>query len=406
MRKRMLLVINTLGRAGAETALLELLRHLDPKRYDVSLYVLMNQGEMARELPDHVRLVNRRYADCSVLTRKGQRKLAGQVLRAMAARGTAVRLAPYLCGNLGAMLRKRDVRVDKLLWRVLSDGGQRMEERYDLAVSFLEGGSAYYVADHVDAKKKAAFIHVDYEQAGYTRALDRDCYLEYDKIFTVSDEVKAAFLKAYPECGERTEVFHNILNREKIREGTQLPGGFGDGFDGLRLLTMGRLTRQKALEVSIAAMRLLKDAGEPVRWYVLGEGDQRSFLEERIRTLGLERDFLLPGAVSNPYPYLRQADIYVHASRFEGKSIAIQEAQVLGKPILVSDCSGNREQVDPGVDGLMCDLSPESVCREIQKLIRDERLRERLGRAAARRPQTGETEIQKLLSLLEPGGAA
>ena len=401
--KKVLVVINTLGRAGAETALLELLRHMDPERYEVSLYVLMNQGEMARELPDHVRLVNRRYSECSVLNRQGQRRMAGQVLRAMAARGTLLRLSPYLYGNLREMLRRRDVRADKLLWRVLSDGGQRLEERYDLAVSFLEGGSAYYVADHVNAEKKAAFIHVDYEQAGYTRALDRDCYLKYDRIFPVSDEVKTAFLRAYPECGDRTEVFHNILNREKILRQAALPGGFADGFEGPRLLTLGRLTRQKALEVSIEAMRLLKDAGETARWYVLGEGDQRAFLEERVRALGLEEDFLLPGAVSNPYPCLRQADVYVHASRFEGKSIAIQEAQVLGKAILVSDCSGNREQVEPGEDGLMCDLTPEAICREIQKLLHDGKLRERLGAAAARRPQTDETEIGKLLRLMEEG---
>lgn len=401
--KKVLVVINTLGRAGAETALLELLRHMDPKRYEVSLYVLMNQGEMARELPDHVRLVNRRYSECSVLNRQGQRRMAGQVLRAMAARGTLLRLSPYLCGNLREMLRRRDVRADKLLWRVLSDGGQRLEERYDLAVSFLEGGSAYYVADHVNAAKKAAFIHVDYEQAGYTRALDRDCYLKYDRIFPVSDEVKAAFLRVYPECGDRTEVFHNILNREKILRQAELPGGFTDGFEGPRLLTLGRLTRQKALEVSIEAMRLLKDAGEAVRWYVLGEGDQRAFLEERVRALGLEEDFLLPGAASNPYPYLRQADVYVHASRFEGKSIAIQEAQVLGKAILVSDCSGNREQVEPGEDGLMCDLAPEAICREVQKLLHDGKLRERLGAAAARRPQTDGTELRKLLTLMEEG---
>ena len=72
--------------------------------------------------------------------------------------------------------------------------------------------------------------------------------------------------------------------------------------------------------------------------------------------------------MTNPYPYLRQADVYVHASRFEGKSIAIQEAQVLGKAIVVSDCSGNREQVEPGKDGLMCDLTPEAVCRELKKV--------------------------------------
>jgi len=399
--KKILIVINTLGRGGAENALLELLRRMDAEQYRISLYVLMNQGELARELPENVRLLNRHYTYDSVLTRRGRLQMAAQIFRAMLSRGTVFCLLPYLWENILDMLKKRNFRPDKLLWRVLSDGGQRLNERYDLAIAFLEGGSAYYVADHVRAERKAGFIHVDYEQAGYTRALDKDCYLSYDRIFPVSDEVKEVFLRAYPECRGRVEVFHNILDREKILHKAALPEGFEDGFDGFRLLTLGRLTKQKALEVSIEAMRLLKDAGARVRWYVLGEGDQRPFLERRIRALGLEKDFFLPGAAANPYPYLRQADIYVHASRFEGKSIAIQEAQVLGKAILVSDCSGNREQVEPGVDGMICELTPEAICQEILTLLADGEKRARLGRAAADRPQTDGAELQKLLSLID-----
>ncbi len=399
--KKVLIVINTLGRGGAETALMELLRCIDFRQYSVYLYVLMNQGELARKLPEKVHLINRHYTDASVLTRAGRLRMVEQVFRAMVTRGTVFRLFPYLCVNLLDMLRKRDVHLDKLLWRTLSDGGQRLREHYDLAISFLEGGSAYYVADHVQAEKKAGFIHVDYKMAGYTRALDKDCYLYFNRIFPVSDEVKDAFLKVYPECEDRVEVFHNILNREKILLKADEKGGFEDSFEGFRLLTLGRLTKQKALEVSIEAMRLLKDAGASVRWYVLGEGDQRSDLEKHIRALGLEKDFLLPGTVENPYPYLRQADLYVHASRFEGKSISIQEAQVLGKAILVSDCSGNREQVESGVDGIICDLNPKAICREVLALLADGEKRARLGRAAAARPQADEAELQKLLSLID-----
>ncbi len=129
--KRILIVTNTLGRGGAETALLALLRCLDPRKYSVSLYVLTNQGELVRELPEYIHLVNWHYTDTSVLTRAGRRQIALQTLRAMLTRGTVFRLIPYLCGNLMDMLRRRNFRMDKLLWRVLSDEGQRprLEER-------------------------------------------------------------------------------------------------------------------------------------------------------------------------------------------------------------------------------------------------------------------------------------
>lgn len=402
---RILFVINTLGQAGAETALLSLLQTLAREkgeaRYEISLYVLTGQGEMASRLPADVRLLNKKYREESVLTAKGRKYLKKTVLKAMFTRGTVVKLFPYLVKNTCAMLGKKRLLPDKLLWRVLSDGGMVLPEEYDLAVSYLEGGAAYFVADHVKAAKKAAFIHVDYEKAGYTRALDKDCYLKFDKIFTVSDEVREAFLKAYPELPEKTEVFHNILNKEEIVRRAEEGEGFTDGFTGIRLLSVGRLTAQKAFEVSVDAMKRLKDAGKNVRWYVLGEGDQRKKLQEQIDALGLTEDFILYGAVNNPYPFMKQADIYVHASRFEGKSIAIQEAQILGKPMVVSDCSGNREQVRHGKDGLMCGLTPDSLAENITLLLEDEALRGKLGAAAAKKNTDAAEEMQKLLSMLK-----
>lgn len=399
--RKLLFVINTLGQAGAETALLNLLRQIDPKRYEISLYVLMGQGEMVSELPEYVRLLNSSFCESPVLSGQGRRLMVRRILRAAFRRGTVFRLFPYLLRNFFSMAAGKRVQADKLLWRLLSDGGQCLKEEYDLAVAYLEGGSAYYVADHVRAAKKAAFLHIDYEMAGYTRELDRDCYLKFDRIFAVSEEAKSAFERVYPECRERCGYFPNLLDVEGIRKKAALPGGFEDEFQGFRILTVGRLVTQKAFDVALEAMSLLKQRGERVRWYVLGEGDQRGFLEEKRRRLGLEEDFLLPGAVKNPYPYFAQADLYVHATRFEGKSIAIQEAQILGKAMLVSDCSGNRDQVEHGVDGLFCEVTPESICGGIQILLHDPGLRERLGRKAAERSFGSRTELEGLLKLAD-----
>lgn len=322
-----------------------------------------------------------------------------RILKAAFRRGTVFRLLPYLFRNFFSMAAKKRIQTDKLLWRLLSDGGQRFDEKFDLAVAYLEGGSAYYVADHVKAGKKAAFVHIDYEMAGYSRELDKDCYLKFDRIYAVSDEAKISFEKVYSECRGKCSFFPNLLDVEGIRAKAACPGGFEDDFKGIRILTVGRLVTQKAYDIAMDAMRLLKEKGVQARWYVLGEGDQRGALEEKRRHLGLEEDFLLPGAVKNPYPFFAQADIYVHATRFEGKSIAIQEAQILGKAILVSDCNGNREQVTSGVDGLFCQLTPESICEGIQRLIDDEGLRLMLGRKASERSFGGREKLEELLML-------
>lgn len=399
--KKLLFVINTLGQAGAETALLNLFRQIDPAQYEISLYVLMGQGEMVSELPGYVRLLNSSFCEKPVLSAEGRRLMVRRVMAAAFRRGTVFWLFPYLLRHAFSMAAKRRFQIDKLLWRLLSDGGQRFSEEYDLAVAYLEGGSAYYVSDHVKARRKAAFVHIDYEMAGYSRALDKNCYLNYDRIFAVSGEAKKSFDKIYPECGARCSLFPNLIDVEGIRKKAVQAGGFDDAFKGYRILTVGRLTAQKAYDVALEAMRLLKEQGEQVRWYVLGEGSQRSLLEEKRRKLGLEEDFVLFGAVKNPYPYFAQADIYVHATRYEGKSIAIQEAQILGKAILVSDCRGNREQVTEGVDGLFCALTPEGICKGIQRLLHDPDLRERLGRKAEQRSFGDGDGLQKLLGLAE-----
>lgn len=399
--KKILFVINTLGGAGAETALLELLNSLDRTSYEISLYVLTGQGELFGRVPSDVRILNQKFSERSVLSEEGRKDLSMAVLRAFWKNGHILRKLAFVLKNFIEMKKCKKVQIDKLLWRMLAEGGEQFEDTYDLAVAYLEGGSTYYVADFVKAKKKASFVHIDYESSGYTRGMDLDCYDKMDRIFTVSDEVRGHFLNVYPAYAKKTKIFHNIIDQERILREAQKPGGFTDSYDGIRLLTVGRLTHQKAYDIAIDAMDIIKKAGYHARWYVLGEGDQRSALEKKIAQLGLTEDFLLPGAVTNPFPWYRQTDIYVHATRFEGKSIAIQEAQTLGCAIIASDCNGNREQIIPDVDGVLCDLTPQGIAESIMDLIKDPKKRRRIGEEAGKKQIVHEKELQQLLELVK-----
>ena len=397
--KKILFVINTLGGAGAEKALIELLKHFPREQYEVSLYVLLDQGELISQIPEHVKVLNREYSDASVLSKEGKKVLNRKIWKRLWIRGAVLRNLPFLLRNTFVMLKKGKLSPDKLLWRVMSDSGQSIKEHYDMAVAYLEGGATYYVHDHINADRKFTFLHVDYRFAGYTRELDKNCYPDFDRIFTVSDEVKKSFVKVYPECSQNTYVFHNLIDQKEIRRKAELPGGFEDSYDGKRILTVGRLTAQKAYEISIDAMKILKDHGVKARWYVLGEGELREKLQSQINRLGLQKDFVLLGAKTNPYPYYRQCDLYVHATRFEGKSIAIQEAQTLGCTILVSDSSGNREQVIQGEDGMMCSLTPEAVSRNIEELLKNPQKCRELGQKAAVKLLSEDKDVLKLFQI-------
>ena len=391
--KKILFVINTLGRAGAEKALTELLKRLNDNKYEVYLYVIMGQGELIHDIPSHVRVLNSRYDDSSVLTAAGRHQMDKKVCGAFFRNGSLFKKTGLLIKNMIVMAKNRRFSADKLLWRILSEGAQWFDISFDLAVAWLEGASAYYVAEYVKAGKKVVFIHIDYESAGYTRELDQGCYEDYDKIYTVSEEVRSHFLAFYPEYEGKTDVFHNIINKEEILRKAGEGGGFADGYEGFRILSVGRLTWQKAYDVAIEAMKILKDKECQIRWYVLGEGDQRKKLEKKIKKLDLQDDFRLLGAVDNPYPYYVQTDLYVQAGRYEGKSIAIQEAQVLGCAVIASDRSGNREQIVDGEDGMLCELSPEAVAENVEKLYRDEEKRRAFKKAVQLKNLSGSHEF-------------
>ena len=379
MKKKVLFVINTMGQAGAEKALLTLLRAMDPMEYDIDLYVMLNQGELISDVPEYVHLLNRHFSKSSVLSRGGKRHLILEVLKSGLRHGAFFSTFFYMVSNLWRMMEQSRIQPDKLLWRMVAKGGKRFKTEYDVAIAYLEGASTYYVADYVNARKKAAWVHVDMDLAGYNEYLDTDCYDKINHIFAVSEEVRDAFVEVHPECVEKTDVFYNLIDQDSIRrlakEGT--PEGFDEKV--LRLLTVGRLHSQKAYDVAIQAMAYLRKWRYPIKWYVIGDGPLKKSLQELINQKKLTDYFILLGAKKNPYPYYANCDIYVHATRFEGKSVAIQEAQTLGCAVIVSDVSGNREQVVNGYDGVICDLNGKKLAEAIVNLAEDPYVRKRMG---------------------------
>ncbi len=398
--KRVLFVINTLSRAGAEVALVELLKHFSEPEMRIDLLVLTAQGEMRKELPDHVHVLNDTYSMESVFTHEGRRKLKKLLILSALRRANGLRLLPYMIRNAMIMRKKAYRREENLFWRLVSDGAPRSEQTYDLAVAFLEGGATYYVADHVSAKHKAAFVHVDYTMGGYDPAMDRGCYDAFDRIYAVSEETRQGFLAVYPQYTDRTEVFPNMVNQESIRQKSCAVGGFADDFCGIRLLTVGRLTRQKGYEIALRAMELILQKRQDVRWYVIGDGPLKDELKKAKASSEAGEHFVLLGAKENPYPYMKQCDLYVHATRFEGKSIALQEALTLGCAVIVSDVEGNREQVEHGKTGWICGLSPEEIAEAVLILAKDPKLRCRLKETASGivySPEEGLANMRKLL---------
>lgn len=405
MKKRILFVINTMGRAGAETALINLMNKLlSMGEYELSLYAIIPRGELFARVPKEVRILNKGYSCDSVLSLSGRMAIMGQSARAFFSHLNGFRMLPEMLRNVRK--QKQDtgrIQPDKVLWRLLAASAPAPEKEYDLAVAYIEGAAAYYLADKVKAKKKAAFIHIDYQKAGYTPDMDQGCYEQIDRIFTVSEEVKNRFCAVYPQYTDKTMIFRNLLDQERIRTKAK-EQGFTDGFTGIRLVTVGRLHYQKGYDIAIEACARLRQMGYDVRWNILGEGPERANLEKLIEKFGMQEHFVLMGAVDNPYPYVNEATIYVHATRFEGKSIAIEEAQVLGKTIVASDCTGNTEQIIHDVDGLMLTLNVDNLTETLKYAFDHPEVCERLRQNVRKKQLEHPEDLQAMLSLMDERG--
>lgn len=373
--KKVLFVINTMGQAGAERAMLELMKAMDRQGLEITLLVLLNRGELFSEVPSFIRLLNKKPNMGSVLV-DAKLVLVRLVVKKAFKNFSLCKNILWLLKNFLAQRNKGHIQIEKLLWKIISDGTEKLSETFDIAVAFLEGGAAYYVADHVQARKKVAFIHIEYGKSGFTPLLDHGCYHTMNRIYAVSQGVRDSFLQMYPFYQEKTRIFHNIINTELIKKRAHQGVGFTDNFDGFRIVTVGRLHYQKGYDITIPVLKCLKQKGLAIRWYVLGDGPQRREIEQCIQKAGMEQDFILLGMVANPYPYMLQCDLYVHVTRYEGKSIAIEEAQVLGKAIIASDCPGNREQIIHKKNGLLVSLNQEEIVQAILELMNDKEQRE------------------------------
>lgn len=371
MKKKILFIINTMGQAGAETALIELLKKLQTMDdIELFLYVIIPCGELFEKVPRKVKILNKTYSKASLHSFLGHMIIAKELIYSFFYKLTGFKNCKLIIGNIKEQKAKGNkLQWDKLLWRLLAEGRPIRKDTYHMAVAYLEGAATYYLGDKVKAACKAAFVHIDYELAGYSPYMDRDCYKSMDRIYVVSKGVGEKFSKIYPQYRKKIRLFRNLLDRELIVEKADRGIGFTDDFDGIRLVSVGRLHYQKAYDLAIEALAKILNEGYKVRWYVIGEGKERSNLKKLIKKYGVREAFVLLGKKDNPYPYINQADIFVQASRFEGKSIAIEEAQILGKAIIASDCTGNAEQIISGHDGSLFSLNVDNLVREIKKLI-------------------------------------
>ena len=271
--------------------------------------------------------------------------------------------------------------------------------KYDLAISYLIPHNI--VRDKVDSKRKWAWIHTDYSYVNIDVEDEYPVWSTFDRIAAVSNDVADSFLGKFPSLKEKVFVFENILSESSVREKAQQSEGEADleqmnSFEGLRLCSVGRFSYPKAFDRAVEICKYLVKDGIKCHWYIIGYGGDEHLIREAIKRHGMKKHFIILGKKANPYPYINACDIYVQPSRYEGKAVTVREAQILGKPVVITDYATAKSQVSNGIDGIIVPNEAKGAAEELARFIRNLSLRDTITSYLQTHHYGNEKEIEKL----------
>ena len=387
---------------GAEMALVGLLQALDYTKYDVDLFLHAHRGEMMQFIPKEVNLLPeiRKY-----------RMLEESIMLCL--KGGCYDLA--ICRILSKLMRKiyfyfhKNEKDDDGYFRsymttwLLPNINAGTD--YDMAISFLTPHNI--VLQKVTALKKIAWIHTDYSTLKLTCNLVKPVWEKYDHIVSISKDVTNTFVDIFPSLSNKIIEIENILPPKFVHHRADEFDAMDElqpiGMDGhsIRIISIGRFTFQKNFEnipdicKRVNSRLSTLDSRLSIRWYIIGFGVDEELIRRKIEEAGMQDHVIILGKKSNPYPYIKACDIYVQPSRYEGKSVTVREAQMLCKPVVVTNYPTAKSQIQDGVDGKIVPMDNEGCAQGLAEFILNKELQKQVTEYLKTHDYGNEAEVRK-----------
>ncbi|MEG0087019.1 MAG: glycosyltransferase, partial [Niameybacter sp.] len=394
--KKILITCWAMEIGGVERSLLGLLNAIDYSKYEVDLFLCRHEGEFMQAIPEAVHLLP------EIKAYKMFQKPIKEIFQSGC---VGIGLIRTYCKLKMQLKERRGTKcMDSLLAAYCKASLPILpnvsDKAYDLALSFL---TPHYFAIHkAKAKQHIAWIHTDYTALNLDHKLESRMWGAYDYIAGVSTQCAQAFKQVFPEHSDKVIEIENILSQKVVKAesevdvSSEMPEEAGI----TKLCTVGRFSTAKAFDNAVRLCKLLIDKGCKVKWYAVGYGGDEPIIRQLIEELEVQDSFIIIGKKTNPYPYMKACDIYIQPSRYEGKAVAVREAQMLGKPVIITNFETAPSQLEEGVDGIIVPMELTACADAIQKVIEDSALQERLKETLATRDYGNEEEVEKLEQLV------
>lgn len=395
MKKKILFIIPDLSAAGGEKSLVNLLQQIDYSKYSVDLFLIKMNGLFLKYVPNEVNILDTPY-NLNIFNKSVKKSVFKFLLEGKFSLAYS-RIAFCIINRI----MKNKGKAEQYSWKYLSKSINKINKKYDVAIGFLEKQSNYLCIDNINAKTKIGWIHNDYYMLDLDKKFDKNYFEKFKYIVTVSDKCLDSLIKNFPEYEDKFKLIYNIISPKmicKLAEEEVTDINFDRNYTNI--VSIGRLSYQKSFELAIEAAKLIKEKGLKIKWLIIGEGEERESLQKLIDDNELSNEVKLIGLKDNPYKYVRRSDIYVQTSRFEGKAIAIDEAKSLCKPIITTNYTTAKDQINNEKNGLIVDMNSNSIADGIIRLINNENLKNKFIKNLSNENIATEDEINKFYKLI------
>lgn len=356
---KILIVNNNLEIGGVQKALVNLLREIS-KEYDVTLLLFNKSGAYLDEIPSGVKVIQASswYRFLGIAQSQSKNK------------------KDYLIRGALAFITKIFGRT--LALKIMSLTQKKLNDRFDVAISYLHnggnksfyGGCNEFVLDKVDAAQKIAFLHCDFAHSGANTRVNIKNYKRFDKIAACSE----GCLRSFKNCVDFDEKrlykvanchdFDRILNLAK-----EDPVVYSK--DEINIVSVARLSPEKGIERAIKAIKYVVSKGLNVKYSIVGDGAQRSELENLTKELGVMDHVVFYGNSNNPYRYMANADMLLIPSYHEAAPIVIDEARCLSVPILATETTSSIDMIINRNCGWVCENSQNGIEENLLSLLQN-----------------------------------
>lgn len=354
--------MSSLRNGGAERSLVNLLQLFDYQKYEVDLLLFQEEGIFLEQLPNEVHILHD-YDILHLLYAKGNNRIKGIKHPLLT--------FDHYWGTFWARKKTESMYASRQYrWEhYYKDRIPSIKtKKYDVAISYLHGEQLYYLVDKVDAKRKIAWIHTDYSKLNALEEHDLKYMRQVDSVVSISNICVETLCKTFPSIKEKFCMLPNLTSSSSIKylAEKEYPKEYeGDEF---KIVSVGRLIHLKGFDMAVDAASILKENGLKFSWFILGDGELKTELNMQIKNKNVDDCVFLLGATDNPYKYMDGADILVQTSRYEGKSVVLDEAKILGKPIVVTNYDTVKDQVNDN-EGVIVNMSSEAIAAGIMKII-------------------------------------